>query len=85
MSDEKKPVTGVPEPPPEGQWWEVLGVSRYADSQQVKEACRMLARLWHPDVNSGSLEATEVMKRVNIALEQFKKSEPQEGIDEKPF
>ena len=34
-----------------GSWWEVLGVSPGASADEVKQAYRVLARLYHPDRN----------------------------------
>ncbi len=48
-------------------YYEVLGVSRDADAQEIKRAYRRLARQCHPDVNGGSAEATERFKQISEA------------------
>ena len=39
--------------------WEVLGVARNADADEVKRSYRNLARRYHPDRNQGDDEAAE--------------------------
>lgn len=34
-------------------YYEVLGVSRGASTEDIQQACRKLARRYHPDVNRG--------------------------------
>jgi molecular chaperone DnaJ len=43
-------------------YYEVLGVGRNADDQQIKSAYRKLAREHHPDVNPGKSESEERFK-----------------------
>jgi curved DNA-binding protein len=47
-------------------YYEVLGVPRSADAEQLQEAYRRLARTYHPDVNKDP-EAEERFKEVNEA------------------
>src|SRR3982751_6562327 len=49
--------------------YEVLGVSRDADEQQIKKAFRKLARELHPDVNKHDPEAEEKFKEAAEAYE----------------
>ena len=49
--------------------YEVLGVARDADEQQVKKAFRKLARELHPDVNCHDPEAEEKFKEAAEAYE----------------
>ena len=49
--------------------YEVLGVSRGADEQEVKKAFRRLARELHPDVNKHDPEAEEKFKEAAEAYE----------------
>ena len=43
-------------------YYEVLGVAREADQQEIKKAYRGLAVRYHPDKNSGNKEAEELFK-----------------------
>lgn len=62
-----------PFPPVSGYWWQVLGVSVDSPASIVKAAYKKLAQEWHPDYNQNCIsEATEVMKAVNGAWEEFK-------------
>jgi len=47
-------------------YYEVLGVSRSADQEEIKRSYRRLARKYHPDVNKES-GAEELFKEVNRA------------------
>ena len=47
--------------------YEVLGVSKSANQQELKSAYRKLAKKYHPDLNSGDEEAAEKLKEVNEA------------------
>ena len=49
-------------------YYDILGVSRDADSQVIKSAYRKLARKYHPDVNK-TKEAEEKFKDINEAYE----------------
>jgi curved DNA-binding protein CbpA len=49
--------------------YHILGVPQGANEQQVKVAFRMLARRFHPDVNSGDEAAEQRFKEVNQAYE----------------
>ncbi|HYM11068.1 MAG TPA: molecular chaperone DnaJ [Bryobacterales bacterium] len=50
-------------------YYEVLGVGRNADDQQIKSAYRKLAREYHPDVNPGNQQAAE--ERFKEAAEAY--------------
>ncbi len=50
-------------------YYEVLGVSRDADIQQIKKAYRKLAREHHPDVNENDPESEEKFKEATEAYE----------------
>lgn len=62
-----------PIPPVYGHWWQVLGVSVDSPASTVKAAYKRLAQEWHPDYNTDCIPlATEIMKAVNQAWEEFK-------------
>jgi DnaJ domain len=56
------PPATVGDPP----WWEVLGVSRDAGPDKIRDAFRELARIHHPDVGGDS----ERMAQINRAHER---------------
>jgi molecular chaperone DnaJ len=56
-------------------YYEVLGVSRDADLQQIKKAYRKLARELHPDVNCEDPDCEEKFKEATEAYEALSDSE----------
>src|SRR4051794_8228366 len=61
--------------------YEVLGVRKDADEQQIKKAFRRLARELHPDVNSHDPEAEEKFKEAAEAYEILSDSERRSVYD----
>lgn len=47
--------------------YELLGVSRDADTDTIKKAYRKLAKKYHPDTNSGNPQAAEMFKKITEA------------------
>lgn len=48
-------------------YYEVLGVSKSADDEEIKKAYRKLAKQYHPDMHPGDKTAEEKFKEVNQA------------------
>ncbi|NER06252.1 MAG: DnaJ domain-containing protein [Okeania sp. SIO3C4] len=53
----------------ECNYYEVLGVSKNASTEQIKKAYHSLARQYHPDVNPGDINAAEKFKEINSIYE----------------
>jgi molecular chaperone DnaJ len=56
-------------------YYQLLGVSRGADTDEIKKAYRQLALQYHPDRNQGSKEAEEKFKEVTQAYEVLRDPE----------
>ena len=55
--------------------YKVLGVSRDASDEEIKQAYRRLAKQYHPDLHPGDEEAAKKMQKINAAYEQIKNPE----------
>jgi len=62
-------------------YYEVLGVNRSDDQEEIKRAYRRLARQYHPDVNPGNKEAEERFKEINEAYEVLSDAEKRARYD----
>ncbi|HEY9645449.1 MAG TPA: molecular chaperone DnaJ [Chroococcidiopsis sp.] len=61
-------------------YYEILGVSRSADKEEIKRAYRRLARKYHPDVNKEE-GAEERFKEINRAYEVISEPETRARYD----
>ena len=58
-----------------GDPYQILGVSRDADAEQIKQAYRRLAKQYHPDLHPGDAEAARRMNEINEAYDLIKNPE----------
>jgi curved DNA-binding protein len=62
-------------------YYQILGVSRGANEQEIKQAYRKLARKYHPDVNPGDKQAEVRFKEINEAYEVLSDKEKRAKYD----
>lgn len=53
--------------------YQILGVSPNASDDEIKDAYRVLAKKYHPDINPNKQLAEEKMKEINLAYDTIKK------------
>lgn len=63
-------------------YYEVLGVSKTANDDEIKKAYRKLAKKYHPDVNPGDKAAEERFKEVNEAYGVLSNSDSRAKYDQ---
>ncbi|MBN2798105.1 MAG: DnaJ domain-containing protein [Deltaproteobacteria bacterium] len=66
---------------PTRDYYNILGVNRKADAEEIKKAYRRLARQWHPDHNPGSAKAAERFKDIQEAWEALRDPEERARYD----
>ncbi|MFN8016072.1 MAG: molecular chaperone DnaJ [Acidimicrobiia bacterium] len=63
-------------------FYELLGVSRNADANEIKKAYRAQARKYHPDANQNDPEAEEQFKAISVAYEVLSDPEKRARYDQ---
>lgn len=66
---------------PTRDYYNILGVTRKADSDEIKRAYRAMARRWHPDHNPGDAKAAERFKDLQEAWEVLRDPEERARYD----
>lgn len=63
-------------------YYGILGVSKTASQEEIKQAFRKLARKYHPDVNPGNQQAEARFKEVNEAYEVLSDPDKRKKYDQ---
>jgi curved DNA-binding protein len=63
-------------------YYSVLGVSKSASAEDIKQAFRKLARKYHPDVNPGDSTAEAKFKEISEAYEVLSDTEKRQKYDQ---
>ena len=61
-------------------YYDILGISRDANTDQIKKAYRKLARQYHPDV-SKETDAEERMQEINVAYDTLSHNDKKTEYD----
>lgn len=62
-------------------YYDLLGVSRGAEAEDIKKAFRKLAMKYHPDKNQGDKEAEKKFKEINEAYDVLKDDQKRAAYD----
>jgi curved DNA-binding protein len=63
-------------------YYSILGISKTASQEEIKQAFRKLARKYHPDVNPGNKQAEAKFKEVNEAYEVLSDPDKRKKYDQ---
>jgi curved DNA-binding protein len=63
-------------------YYQILGVNRSANDEEIKKAYRKLARKHHPDVNPGDKKAEERFKDINEAYQVLSDADKRKKYDQ---
>ncbi len=63
-------------------YYKILGVSENASQDEIKQAFRRLAKMYHPDANPGNKEAEEKFKDIQEAHEILSNPQKREKYDQ---
>ncbi|MBD2204403.1 DnaJ domain-containing protein [Calothrix sp. FACHB-1219] len=63
-------------------YYTILGISKTASPEEIKQAFRRLARKYHPDVNPGNKQAEASFKEVNEAYEVLSDPDKRKKYDQ---
>src|SRR5438270_12254412 len=59
----------------ERNFYDILGVSRNASTEEIRKAYRKLARKYHPEINPGNKEAENKFKEISAAYDALTDAE----------